>query len=130
MGYQFNTSPNTIATIACANDLIILIDIVEHIQPQLNKLRQYSNWAHIDVNITKRAVIGCPNKSKLQPLAFTTYMKAQNINFKNQQLPIFKQNELYTYFGIKMKPSLKWNIQKELTIAKIKKQSAALLFHP
>lgn len=48
---------------------------VEHIQPQLNKLRQYEDWAHMDLGISKYVVTGCPNISKLQPLIFTTHLK-------------------------------------------------------
>lgn len=58
--------------------------IILHMQPQLNKLRLYSKWVHMDLGISKFVVTCCPNKSKLQPLALTAYLKAQNIHYKNQ----------------------------------------------
>jgi hypothetical protein len=81
------------------------------------------------LGINKCAITRCPYKSKLQPLAFTTYLKAQNINYK-QHLPILSQNEPYTYLGIRLVPSLKWAIQKEITIAKMKHQNIALFLSP
>jgi hypothetical protein len=81
------------------------------------------------VGINKCAITWCLKKSKLQPLAFTAYLKAQNINYK-QHLPILSQNEAYTYLGIRLVPSLKWAIQKDITIAKIKNQNIALFLLP
>ena len=75
------------------------------------------------------AITRCPNKSKLQPLAFTTHLKAQNINYK-QHLPILSQNEPYTYLGIRLIPFLKWAIRKEITVAKTKNQNIALFLSP
>lgn len=45
LGYCFNTSPNTMTTTTYVDDLGILIDNIEHIQPQLNEVRQYPYWA-------------------------------------------------------------------------------------
>ena len=94
----FQTSLNIITSIAYVDDLAILTNKIHHIQPQVNELRQYVDWAHMIIGITKCVVTNRPNKSKLQMLAITTYLKAQNINYKNQQLPILSQNEPYISF--------------------------------
>lgn len=110
-----------------ADDLEIVINNIIQIQPQINKLRLYSDLAHMDLGITKYVVTRCPYNSKLQPLAFTTYLKAQNIHYKNQPLPMLSQNDPYTYLGIWLVPLLKWSIQKETSKEGIKRQSATLL---
>lgn len=66
------------------------------------------------------SIIGCPNKSKLQPLTFTTYIKSHNIKYLQQHLPILSQNEPYTYLGIKLVPSLKWSPQQHVISEKRK----------
>ena len=91
LGSLFSTSPNSITITTYADDLAILVDNIKHIQPQLNKLKQYSKWAHIELGINKCAVTRCPNKSKLHALVFITYLKVQNINYKQQQFPILSQ---------------------------------------
>ena len=53
LGYNFNTSPNTITTTTYVDDLAIITDNIKHVQPQLNKLKQYSEWAHMDLGINK-----------------------------------------------------------------------------
>lgn len=62
----------------------------------------YSDLAHMDLGITKGIVTRCPYNSKLQPLALTTYLKAQNIHYRNQPLLMLSQNEPYTYLGIRL----------------------------
>ena len=42
----------------------------------------------MDPGKNKRVVTNCSNKSQLQSLASTTDLKAQNIKYKNQQLPM------------------------------------------
>ena len=45
------------------DDLPILTDNVAHIQPQIHKLQKFSKWAYLDLNLSKCAITGCPNKS-------------------------------------------------------------------
>ena len=80
----------------------------------------------MDLNLSKYAITGCPNKSKLKPNIFRAYIQFQNITYKTQTFPILIQNEPYTYLGIQLIPSLKWNLQKEITINKVKQQSQSL----
>ena len=70
-----------------------------------------------------------PKQIKTTTYAFTTYLKAQNVNYK-QHLPILSQNEPYTYLGIRLVPFLKWAIRKEITIAKMKNENIALFLPP
>ena len=78
------------------------------------------------LGITKCVLTGCPNKSKLAPQIFTTFLQTQNINFRNQAIPILHQNEPYKYLGIYMVPSLTWKIQTHATTTKIQEQCKLL----
>ena len=78
------------------------------------------------LGITKCALTGCPNKSKLAPHKFTTFLQTQNINFRSQAIPILHQNEPYKYLGIYMVPSLIWKIQTHATTTKIQEQCKLL----
>ena len=129
-GYHFKTSPSTYTTTAYADDLAILTDDIQKIQPQITKLQQYAEWSYMDLNLSKCAITGCPNKSKLKPNTFRAYIQSQNITYKTQTFPILTQNESYTYLGIQLTPSLKWNLQKEITINKVKQQSQLLATSP
>jgi hypothetical protein len=66
--YKFITSNCQITTIAYIDDLAILTNDIQHIQPQLNKLQHFDDWASMDLGISKCIIIGCPNKSKYPPL--------------------------------------------------------------
>ena len=84
----------------------------------------------MDLNLSKCAITRCPNKSKLKPATFKAYIQSQNITYNYQNFPILTQNEPYTYLGIHLTPSLKWNLQKDITIKKIKQQSQLLINSP
>ena len=129
LGYHFNTSTTTCNTAAYADDLAIITDNITHIQPQIHKLQKISEWAHLDLNLSKCAITGCPNKSNLKPTTFKAYIQAQNIHFKNKPFPILTQNEPYTYMGIHLVPSLKWNIQKDITMEKAKQATYDIPCH-
>ena len=80
----------------------------------------------MDLNLSKCAITCCPNKSKFKPNTFKAYIQSQNITYKIQTFHILTQNESYTYLGIQLTPSLKWNFQKEIIINKVKQQSQLL----
>ena len=84
----------------------------------------------MDLRIFKCAVTGCPNKSKMNPIAFKAQIQATNINFRNQPLPVLDQHEPYTYLGINLAPSLKWKTQINTTTTKVIKQCQALILCP
>ena len=130
LGYHFNTSPTTCTTTAYADDLAIITDNIQHMQPQITKLHKYAQWSYMDLNLSKCAITGCPNKSKLKPTTFKAYIQSQNITYNSQNFPILTQNEPYTYLGIHLTPSLKWNLQKETTLIKVKQQSQLLINSP
>ena len=125
-GYNFKTSKNTISSVAYADDLVIISSYIAHIQPQLEKINKFCQWAGMGLGIIKCALTGCPNKSKLAPQKFTTFLQTQNINFRNQAIPILHQNEPYKYLGIYMVPSLTWKIQTHATTTKIQEQCKLL----
>ena len=58
-------------------------------------------------------------QSKTKPELFKSKIQAQNINYRNQPLPILHQNEPYVYLGIQLVPSLKWKLQTHITLAKV-----------
>jgi hypothetical protein len=84
----------------------------------------------MDLNLSKCAITGCPNKSKLKPNTFKAYIQSQNITYKSQNFPVLTQNESYTYLGIHLMPSLKWKLQKEITTQKANQQSKLLSASP
>ena len=84
----------------------------------------------MDLYLVKRAITGCPNKSKLKPNMFKTFIQSQYITYKAKGFPILTQHEPYTYLGIQITPSLKWSLQKEITLKKTKKQGKLLANSP
>ena len=130
LGYHFNTSLSTCTTTAYADDLAIITDNIQHIQPQINKLHKFAQWSYMNLNLPKCAITGCPNKSKLKPTTFKAYIQSQNITYNSQNFPTLTQNEPYTYLGIHLTPSLKWNLQKDITLNKVKQQSQLLTNSP
>ena len=84
----------------------------------------------MDLGISKCAITGCPNKSKLHPTTFKAFIQATNINYRNQPIPALSQHEPYTYLGINLAPSLKWKTQINTTTAKVIKQCQALIACP
>ena len=69
-GYTFGTSKVKISSAAYADDLATIASKIETLQTQLNKIDKYCAWAGMDLGISKCAVTGCPNKSKLHPTTF------------------------------------------------------------
>jgi hypothetical protein len=65
----------------------------------------------MDLGISKCTITGCPNKSKLSPLAFKTQIQPTNMNYINKPIHVLSKNKPYTYMGINLAPSLKWETQ-------------------
>ena len=76
-GYTLGTSKITINTTVHADDLAIIANKLTTIQPQLNKLDKYCEWAGMDLGITKCAITWCPNKSKMNQETFKAQIKLQ-----------------------------------------------------
>ena len=123
-------SPSTCTTLAYTDDIVIITDKVQHIQTQITRLQKFAEWAHMDLNLSKCAITECLNKSELKPYTFKAYIQSQNIVYKSKNFPTLTQNESYTYLGIQPIPSLKWNLQKEITINKAKQQGKLLAASP
>jgi hypothetical protein len=84
----------------------------------------------MDLGIFKCAIIGCHNKSKMNPPNFKTFITTQNIHYRNQPIPILYQDEPYTYLGIQLVPSLKWKLQIHITTTKLTNQCKQLTNYP
>ena len=110
--------------------LAAIANKLETLQTQLNKLDKFCEWVGMDLGISKCAVTGCPNKSKLKPTVFKALIQATNINYKNQPIPALSQHEPYTYLGINLAPSLKWKTKIYTTTTKVIKQCQALATCP
>jgi hypothetical protein len=76
IGYHINTSTATCTTTTYANDLAIIIDNIQHIQPQILKLQKSVEWSHMDLNLSECVITSCPNKSKLKPNIFKTFIQS------------------------------------------------------
>jgi hypothetical protein len=122
-GYNLKTSNHTINLAAYADNLVILTNKLESLQPQINKIDRFCQWAGMDLGIAKCAIIGCPNNQYMPPRTFKGYIQTKNIKYKNQPIPVLHQDEPYTYLGIHLVPSLKWTIQKNVTMTKLIKQT-------
>lgn len=91
-------------------------------QLQLNKLYIYCEWAGMDLGISKCAIANCPNKSKLNPQAFQTQIRATNINFRNQLIQVSTQPTqtiCLSHNQTSIVPSLQWRTQIHETITKL-----------
>jgi hypothetical protein len=80
----------------------------------------------MDLGVPKCAITGCPNKSKTKPVIFKALIQSQNINYRDQSIPVLHQNELYVYLGIQLVPSLKWKLQTHITTTKMINQCKLL----
>ena len=129
-GYTFGTSKVKISSAAYADDLAAIANKLKPLQIQLNKLDKFCEWAGMDLGIPKCAVTRCPNKSKINPITFKALIQSNNINYRNQPLPVLHQHEPYTYLGINLAPSLKWKTQINTTTAKVIKQCQNLVACP
>jgi hypothetical protein len=83
LGYTFRTSSITISSAAYADDLAVVFRNIKDIQTQIKKIDKFCTWAGMDLGITKCAITGCPNKSKLSPTTFKAYVQSHNIQFRN-----------------------------------------------
>ena len=110
-GYTFGISKVKISSVTYADDLAAIAKKLKLLQTQLYKLDKFCEWAGMNLGIPKCAITGCPNKSKVSPLAFKTKIQATNINYKNESIPVLSQNEPYTYLRLNLTPSLKWKTQ-------------------
>lgn len=77
LNYHFNAPQTIYNTMACADDLDIITDDIHKIQPQITKLQQFAQWAHMDLNLSKCTITGCPNKCKLESNIFISFIQAQ-----------------------------------------------------
>ena len=69
----------------------------------------------MDLSISKYAITGVPKKSKIIPEIFKAYIQTHKIAYNRKLIPVLHQNEAYKYFGIQLIPSLKWNLQRQIT---------------
>ena len=95
-GYTLGTSKVTINSAAYADDLAIITNKLTSLQNQLNKLDKYCEWARMDLGITKCAITGCPNKSKMNQETFKAQIQATNITYRNQSPSYTKMSHTYT----------------------------------
>jgi hypothetical protein len=130
LGYKLNTSQYTLNSAAYANDLAIITNNIKHIQPQINKIDKFCQWAGMELGILKCAIIGCPNNKPMPATIFKAYIQSHNIKYRNQLIPVLHQNEPYVYLGIQLIPSLKWKAQQAITMNKLIKQTQLLLNSP
>ena len=120
--FFFKTLYNTISLAAYTDDLVLISSHITHIQSQFQKIDKFCKWVGMDLSISKCALTGCPNKSKLRPKKFTAFLYNKNITFQDQQIPILHQHESYKYLGVHLVPSLTWKIQTNITMTKLQDQ--------
>jgi hypothetical protein len=126
-GYNLKASIYALNSTTYRDDLVILTNKLESLQPQINKIDRFCQWSRMDLGITNCAITGCSNNQYMPPRSFTGYIQTKNIKHRNQPISVLHQDESYTYLGIHLAPSLKWTIQKNITMAKLNKQVQQLL---
>jgi hypothetical protein len=130
LGYELKTSKYTLNSAAYADDLAIITSDIKHIQPQINKIDKFCQWAGMELGIPKCAITRCPNNKPMPATTFKAYIQSHNITYRDQPIPILHQNEPYVYLGIQLIPSLKWKTQQTTTMNKLIKQTQPLLQSP
>jgi hypothetical protein len=130
LGYKLNTSQYTINSAAYADDLAIITNNINSIQPQINKIDKFCHWAGLELGIPKCTITSCPNNKPMPATTFKAYIQLHNITYRKQPIPVLYQNESYIYLGIQLIPSLKWKIQQATTMNKLTKQTQLLLNSP
>jgi hypothetical protein len=130
LGYKLQTSQYTLNSATYADDLAIITSDIKHIQPQINKIDKFCQWAGMELGIPKCAITGCPNNKPMPTTTFKAYIQSHNIKYRNQPIPVLHQNEPYVYLGIQLIPSLKWKTQQATTMNKLIKQTQLLLNSP
>ena len=78
MGYHFNTSASTCTTTTYIDDLAIISDNINYIQPLILKLQKFTEWSHMDLNLAKFVITRCLNKLKLKPNTFKAFITTRN----------------------------------------------------
>lgn len=63
LGYHFDKLSSICTTTTYSDNLTIITDNVTHIQSHINKLQQFYEWAHLNPNLAKCAITGCPTTS-------------------------------------------------------------------
>jgi hypothetical protein len=84
----------------------------------------------MDLSIPTCAITGAPNKSKMIPEALKAYIQTLRMAYNDKLIPVLHQNEPYKCLGILLIPSLKWNLQRQITTDKLINQSKDLLASP
>jgi hypothetical protein len=130
LGYKLKKSQYTLHSAAYADDLAIITSNIKHIQPQINKIDKFCQWAGMELGISKCAITGCPNNKYMPATTFKAYIQSHNITYRNQSIPVLHQNEPYVYLGIQLIPSVKWKAQQAITMNKLIKQTQLLLQSP
>ena len=115
---------------AYADNLAIITSNIKNLQPQINKVDKFCQWAGMELGIPKCAITGCSNKGLMPATTFKAYIQSQNITYRNQPIPVLHQNEPYIYLGIQLIPSLKWKTQQTTTMDKLMKQAQLLFQSP
>jgi hypothetical protein len=90
------------------DDLTIITNDIQTIQPQIHKLQKFAKLSHIE-------------QIQIQPNHLPSLHSSPNITYKTKNFPTLTRNEPYTYPSIHRVPSLKWDIQKDITTNKAKK---------
>jgi hypothetical protein len=130
LGYKLKTSQYTLNSAAYADDLAIITNDLKHIQPQIDKIDKFCQWAGMELGIPKCAITRFPNNKPMPATTFKAYIQSHNIKYRNQPIPVLHQNKPYVYLGIQLIPSLKWKAQQAITMNKLIKQTQLLLNSP
>ena len=74
LGYKLKTSQYMLNSTAYADDLAILTSNIKNLQPQINKIDKFYQWAGMELGIPKCAITGCPSKGHMTATTFKAYI--------------------------------------------------------
>ena len=115
---------------AYADDMAAITNNIKALQTQLNKIQRLNTCVGMNLTISKCAITCAPYKSKMTIETFKAYIQIHKITYNNKIIPTLHQNEPYKYLGIQLIPSLKWNLQCQISTDKLVNQSKQLLASP
>ena len=97
-GYHFNTFDVECHITTYVDDISLLIDDIKNMQPQVDKLQLFEDLASINTNLSKCALIGCPNKSHLPRISSKPTSKHLASRTKATYSPYYhKSNYIHLY---------------------------------
>ena len=123
--YTCKTSDTQMGQSAYADDLCVATNSVAHMQAQMEKIKAYEKWAHLEVNVPKCALTAALHATgKNRTIDKETLSNiAQGLKYRDLTLPILGESEPYRYLGVMVTASLEWRHPRTEITSKVAESS-------